>query len=106
MSDLNQENWTKQLKSDNNAVVLDVRTDMEIAEGFIPNAIHVDLHKGQGFIDELQTLDKNKNYYVYCKSGGRSAQACAVMNQLGFNNTFNLLGGFSEWSGEVALISD
>ena len=41
MSDLNQESWTKQLKSDNNAVVLDVRTDMEIAEGFIPNAIQL-----------------------------------------------------------------
>lgn len=106
MSDLNQETWTKQLKSDNNAMVLDVRTDMEVAEGIIPDAIQIDLYKGQGFIDELQTLDKGKNYYVYCKTGGRSAQACAVMNQLGFENTFNLIGGFSEWTGETALISD
>jgi rhodanese-related sulfurtransferase len=40
---------------------------------------------------------------VYCKAGGRSAQACAVMNQLGFENTFNLEGGFMQWKGEVAF---
>ena len=106
MSDLNQETWTKQLKSDNNAVVLDVRTQAEVAEGVIPKAIHIDIYKGQGFIDEVEKLDKSKNYYVYCKAGGRSAQACAVMEQLGFNETYNLLGGFSEWKGETTLLSD
>lgn len=106
MSDLSQENWTKQLHSDTNAVVLDVRTNEEVAEGIIPEAIHIDIYKGQGFIYEVEKLDKQKNYYVYCRSGGRSAQACAIMNQLGFNNTYNLLGGFSEWTGETAQISD
>ncbi|WP_115461695.1 rhodanese-like domain-containing protein [Winogradskyella aurantiaca] len=106
MSDLSQENWTKQLNADTNAVVLDVRTDAEVAEGIIPNAVHIDIYKGQGFLEEVEKLDKNKNYYVYCKAGGRSAQACAVMNQLGFEQTFNLVGGFSEWTGETALISD
>ena len=47
--------------------------------------------KGQGFVYLVDELDKTKNYYVYCKAGGRSAQACAIMNQLGFENTFNLL---------------
>ena len=106
MSDLNQETWTKQLKSDNKAVVLDVRTDGEVAEGIIPNAIHIDIYKGQGFIDEVEQLDKSKSYYVYCRSGGRSAQACSVMNQLGFKEAYNLLGGFSEWNGETAILSD
>lgn len=106
MSDLSQENWTKQLNADTNAVVLDVRTDAEVAEGIIPNAVHIDIYKGQGFLEEVEKLDKSKNYYVYCKAGGRSAQACAVMNQLGFEQTYNLVGGFSEWTGETALISD
>jgi len=106
MSDLSQKDWTKKLASDNNAVVLDVRTDGEVAEGIIPNAVHIDIYKGQGFIYRLEELDRSKNYYVYCKSGGRSAQACAIMNQLGFKNTYNLLGGFSEWTGETATISD
>ena len=106
MSDLSQENWTKQLNADTNAVVLDVRTDAEVAEGIIPNALHIDIYKGQGFLEEVEKLDKRKNYYVYCKAGGRSAQTCAVMNQLGFEQTYNLVGGFSEWTGETALISD
>jgi rhodanese-related sulfurtransferase len=66
-----------------------------------PNAIHIDIYKGQGFIYEVDALDKSKNYYVYCKAGGRSAQACSIMNQLGFENTYNLLGGIMEWDGEV-----
>lgn len=102
MADLTQEDWTKQLAEDNNSVVLDVRTQDEVDEGIIPEALHIDIYKGQGFIDELEQLDKSKSYYVYCRSGGRSAQACAIMNQLGFENTNNLLGGFSEWQGKVA----
>lgn len=102
MADLTQEVWTKQLKGDTNAVILDVRTEEEVNKGFIPEAIHIDIYKAQGFIDELQNLDKSKNYYVYCRSGGRSAQACAVMKQLGFNSADNLLGGFIEWKGEVS----
>lgn len=100
--DLSQKDWTKQLEQDNNSVVLDVRTDDEVSLGIIPNALHIDIYRGQGFIEELSKLDKSKNYYVYCKSGGRSGQACAVMNQLGFDNAYNLVGGISEWQGEIA----
>lgn len=103
MADLTQEQWVTQLSEDNNAVILDVRTEQEVEEGYIPNAVHIDFHLGQGFIDGVNALDKSKNYYVYCRSGGRSAQACAVMNQMcGIENAYNLLGGFMEWEGEVA----
>ena len=101
MADLAQLDWVEQLNNDNNAVILDVRTQDEVDEGKIPNALHIDIYKGQGFIYEVDALDKSKNYYVYCKAGGRSAQACAVMNQLGFKKTYNLIGGFSQWTGNV-----
>ena len=101
MADLTQEEWTNQLANDNNAIVIDVRTEEEVAEGIIPNALNVDIYKGQGFIYKLEALDKTKNYYVYCRVGSRSTQACSIMNQLGFENTYNLLGGFEEWKGEV-----
>jgi rhodanese-related sulfurtransferase len=100
---LSQQDWVDQLNADSNAVILDVRTEEECNEGIIPNAITIDIYKGQGFIYEVDALDKTKNYYVYCKAGGRSAQACAVMNQLGFENTYNLEGGFMQWQGEVAF---
>ena len=101
--DLSQEEWIEQLKETSNAVILDVRTEDEVNEGFIPNAKNIDIYKGQGFIDDVETLDKTKTYFVYCRSGARSAQACAVMNQIGFKNTYNLLGGFMEWKGETTV---
>ena len=100
--DITQEEWRQQLAEDANALILDVRTEEEVEEGFIPNMFHIDIRLGQGFVDELQKLDKSKNYYVYCRSGGRSAQACAIMNQMGFETTYNLLGGFMNWDGETA----
>lgn len=100
---LSQEEWTSQLAADDNALVLDVRTEEECAEGILPNAIMIDIYKGQGFVYQVDELDKSKNIYVYCKAGGRSAQACAIMNQLGFANTYNLIGGFMHWEGEVCL---
>lgn len=102
MEDLTQQQWSQQLDNDANAVILDVRTQEEVAEGVIPKAMHIDIYKGQGFIDAIESLDKTKNYYVYCKAGARSAQACSIMNQLGFENTYNLLGGFSQWQGDVS----
>lgn len=99
MADLPQDVWASQLENDPNAVILDVRTEEEVSEGYIPKAINLDIHKGQEFIDELNKLDTDKNYYVYCRSGARSGQACSIMNQLGFENAFNLEGGFSKWTG-------
>lgn len=101
--DLLQNDWTEQLSNDSNAVILDVRTQEEWSEGIIPNAIMINIYEGQGFIYKVDELDKEKNYYVYCKAGGRSAQACSIMKQMGFENTYNLVGGFSQWNGEVAF---
>lgn len=101
--DLSQEAWKTKLENDPNAVIVDVRTEEEWNEGIIPNALLNDIFNGQGFIYKLEELDRTKNYYVYCKSGRRSAQACAIMNQMGFDNTFNLEGGFSNWKGDVAF---
>jgi rhodanese-related sulfurtransferase len=100
--DLSQEEWSEQLQQDGNAMVLDVRTPEELEEGFIPNATNIDFYLGQEFLAEIGKLDKGKNYYVYCRSGNRSGQACAIMNSLGFKNTYNLAGGFMNWEGEIA----
>lgn len=100
---LEQKVWRDQLATDENAVILDVRTEDEVSEGIIPNAINIDIYKGQGFIYEVDELDKSKNYYVYCKAGGRSEQACSLMQQMGFENTYNLVGGMMQWNGDVEI---
>ncbi|RKS43358.1 rhodanese-related sulfurtransferase [Gillisia mitskevichiae] len=101
MKNLTQEQWSKDVGEDNNAVILDVRTEEEFIEGYIPTAINIDIYKGQGFLDEIEKLDKSKSYYVYCRSGARSAQACALMKQQGFENAYNLMGGITDWDGEI-----
>ena len=101
MADLSQEDWAEQLANDEQAVVLDVRTAEEMEEGFIPEALNIDIYLGQEFLDELEKLDKSKNYYVYCRSGNRSRQACALMNSIGIANAYNLEGGIIEWEGDI-----
>ena len=103
MKNLVQQEWSDELLKSTNGVILDVRTAIEVEDGKIPGATNIDIFKAQEFIDALEKLDKNLPYFVYCKAGSRSAQACAVMHQMGFEYTYNLEGGFSEWSGDVEL---
>jgi len=101
MKNLTQDQWKEALDKDDNAQVLDVRTEEEFVEGYIPNAKNLDIYKGQEFLDEVNKLDKTKNYYVYCRSGARSAQACALMNENGIENAYNLMGGITDWEGDI-----
>jgi rhodanese-related sulfurtransferase len=102
MQNLTNKEWTEAVSKDESSVVIDVRTDDEVAEGIIEKAMQLDIHQPQAFMEGLNDLDKNKNYYVYCRAGSRSSQACQIMEQLGFQNTFNLTDGFSNWDGPVA----
>lgn len=101
MSDITRETWKELTAANPDAVIIDVRTDDEVADGMIPNALHHDIFNAQGFMEALESLDKSKEYYIYCRSGNRSGQACQIMQQLGFEKTYNLLEGFSAWDGEV-----
>ena len=101
MKDITVEEWKSLTASDDNAVILDVRTQDEVDEGALENALHIDIYMGQGFIDEVKKLDPEKNYYIYCRSGNRSGQACAIMGQLGFENTYNMIGGYMAWAEEL-----
>jgi len=101
MQDLDQTTWKAQLSEDSNAVILDVRAPWEFEEGAIPNAVNVNVQDAATFMEAIGKMDAAKNYYVYCRSGGRSAQACMIMNSVGVPSTFNLLGGISEWRGAV-----
>ncbi|MCF4102469.1 rhodanese-like domain-containing protein [Gillisia sp. M10.2A] len=102
MKNLTQDQWKEAVENTEDAVILDVRTEEEFIEGYIPEAKNIDIYKGQEFLDEVNKLDKSKTYYVYCRSGARSAQACALMHQEGFENAYNLMGGITEWDGDIA----
>jgi rhodanese-related sulfurtransferase len=67
--DLNQSDWKLQCEANENSIIIDVRTEHEVAEGIIPDAINIDIYGGQLFIDEINKLDKSKSYFLYCKAG-------------------------------------
>jgi rhodanese-related sulfurtransferase len=98
---LTQEDWIAQFEADENAIILDVRTEDECSAGIIENATIIDIHQGQAFIEAIEQLDKTKNYYVYCRSGARSGKACELLNEIGIDNAFNLTGGMLAWEGDV-----
>ena len=100
MAKLSNEEGGGQLQRKDNGVILDVRTALEGEEGYIPGDVNIDIYLGQECLMELEKLDKSKNYYVYCRSGNRSGQACAIMNSIGIENAYNLEGGFMNWEGD------
>lgn len=85
------------LESQKNAILLDVRTPKEVSESKIEGAIAIDF-LAKDFAKKVTTLDKEKAYYIYCRSGVRSANACQVMSQLGFKELVNLEGGILAWN--------
>ncbi len=101
MQNLNSQQWKEQIKMDTNAVIIDVRKLEEIECGKLKDALEMDILNPPDFMEKAQFLDKSKNYYVYCRSGARSVQACAVFESLGIKNTFNLEGGISNWDGPI-----
>lgn len=101
MKNIRQEEWNSLISEDENFVILDTRTPQECAEGMIKNSVIIDFLQPELFLSEIKKLDKNKTYYIYCRSGNRSGQACHIMDSLGFSNTFNLIGGVLEWTGEL-----
>ncbi len=79
-------------------VVLDVRTPGEYKEGHIPSAVLIDFYNPD-FAGQVEALDKNKTYLVYCASGKRSSNAAQMMSEKGFKEIYNLKGGFNGWDG-------
>jgi len=80
------------LADNSNGELLDVRTQEEYDSGHIKGAINIDF-RGPDFISKIGELDKSKTYFVYCRSGNRSASAVEIMKENGFNNIVELEGG-------------
>ncbi len=99
--DLEQNKWKIGLENDLDSLILDVRTPEEFEASRIPNSVNIDFYNPEIFMQEIGKLDKNKSYYIYCRTGVRSANSCHLMKELGFINTYNLIGGIVEWNGET-----
>lgn len=70
------------------AVVIDVRTPAEYEAGHLDDALNIDFN-APDFKGQIGKLDRDGSYVVYCKSGNRSGQAKAVMDQMGFTDVYD-----------------
>ncbi len=95
--DLSTADFQKKLAVEKNALILDVRTPQEYANGHLQNATTINFFDTD-FKEKVNKLDKNKPVYVYCAVGGRSAKATKILQESGFKTVYNLLGGFNGWS--------
>ena len=90
----------KQENKDNpNFVILDVRTPEEFSGEYIGNAVNLDYYSNT-FKNDLDKLNKNKTYLIYCRSGRRSENALNIMKDLDFKEVYNVLGGIIKWKSE------
>ena len=94
--DINQ--GVKEYRDTDGAVLLDVRTSGEYAEGHIPGSKNLPLQS----IDKVEEIIENKAtpIFVHCLSGARSRQAAAVLQQMGYTNVKNI-GGIASYTGKV-----
>ncbi|WP_088005996.1 rhodanese-like domain-containing protein [Indiicoccus explosivorum] len=97
MKTMTAEELREKIETGERIAVLDVREDEEVAYGMIPGALHIPLGEIPARAAELET---GAGYAVICRSGGRSAHACAFLESEGFEVT-NVEGGMLEWTGET-----
>jgi rhodanese-related sulfurtransferase len=93
---LDSESFAEKFKNDSKAVLLDVRTLQEFNAGHIPNSKLIDIYL-PSFPEKISELDKENNYYIYCRSGNRSYHAGVFMLQQGFKTVYNLADGILDW---------
>src|SRR5690606_12269678 len=103
VADINPQSAKKKMKKD--IIVLDVRTGEEYKSGHLEGAVNIDVLDSTTFHNQIENLDKDKTYLVYCRSGKRSANAANIMNQKGFANVFNMKGGILAWEKKKYKVS-
>lgn len=101
MKNLDNKQWKEGSERNSDSQILDVRTPEEFAEGYIPTAKLINIQNPSEFTSGVEKLDKEKSYYVYCRSGKRSEMACQVMENMGFKDLNNLATGIMKWDGSI-----
>ncbi|WEG12123.1 rhodanese-like domain-containing protein [Pullulanibacillus sp. KACC 23026] len=86
------------IKHGENLSIVDVREDDEVAQGMIPGAKPIRLGDLE---NRLKELDKTAKHIMVCRSGGRSAKACEILQREGLQ-AINLVGGMTAWNAKYS----
>lgn len=92
---ISPEEAKENLDEDSEIVLLDVRTQSEYESGHIEDAVLLPLDQLNEKASEV-IPDQEKTYYVYCRSGNRSATAAQLLVDMGYENIYDL-GGIIDW---------
>ena len=82
-------------------VIIDVRTPGEFASGHLEGAVNIDI-QSPDFAAQVMELDKDGEYFIYCRSGNRSGQAISQMDKMGFTDMTN--GGGVQQASDLSGI--
>lgn len=80
-------------------IILDIRTPKEFSAGHIAGARRIDFY-ANSFAQEFRSLDRNKTYLVYCRSGNRSGQLMQAVEKMDFKSVYNMKSGLVDWVGQ------
>lgn len=86
------------LKNPKGKQLIDVRDPKEYRQGHIQGARNIPLTQ---IASAANGIPKDKETYLICATGFRSAQACRILKKLGFTNLYNVAGGMKNWKGKV-----
>lgn len=92
-----KDDFSKKMQEKKDHLLVDVRTPSEYSAGTINNAVNIDWNNSN-FETEISKLDKNKPIFIFCQKGGRSGKALKKMKGLGFQEVYDLQGGYGGWN--------
>lgn len=90
----------EQTITQNEVTIIDVRTSAEYQSGHIKKAQNINVQSGD-FKAKMESFDREKPLYIYCRSGARSYQAGKILQEMGFKEIYDLNGGILSWKGEL-----
>ncbi len=100
IENLSSEDFFKLLEENQknkDTVLIDCRTLPEFNAGKIKGAVILDFY-APDFHNKLSTLNKDKKYFIYCRTGSRSKIMLDMMQRSGFKEVYNLAYGIVDWA--------
>lgn len=87
------------LANNHDIIIIDVRTPAEFNAGHIKGAKNINIADSD-FQSQIEKLNRDSTYFVYCRTGHRSGMAVNLMQQLNFKSIYHLQHGITEWVAE------
>lgn len=92
LANLNFQDFFEQAASDQEGVLIDVRTSEEFQQNKIIDCKNIS-YLSENLADELEQLPKELTYYIFCRTGRRSLRVCVLLKNSGYKHVFNLENG-------------